>query len=90
MNRNTAATTWREVCGSDTVMASFPPTGRMLEEFARRIEAAERKRLAVELRETIALEGFGCACMPQVQCGVCKARSVLVRALTPTLKNLEA
>ena len=39
MNRDTAVTTWREVCGSDTMMA-MPPTGRLLEEFARRIEAA--------------------------------------------------
>ena len=45
MDRNTAVTTWREVCGNDTLMA-MPPTGRMLEEFARRIEAAERERCA--------------------------------------------
>ena len=47
MDRNTAVTTWRDVCGSDTVMASFPPTGRMLEDFAARIEAAERERAAL-------------------------------------------
>lgn len=49
MDRNTAVTTWRDVCGSDTVMASGIVTGRMLEEFATRIEAfavaAERERL---------------------------------------------
>lgn len=39
MNRNTAVTTWREVCGSDTVMAMGMVTGRMLEDFATRIEA---------------------------------------------------
>lgn len=46
MDRNTAVTTWRDVCGSDTVMAMGLATGRMLEEFARRIEAAERERMA--------------------------------------------
>ena len=45
MDRNTAVTTWREVCGSDMIMA-LPPTGRLLEEFARRIEAAEREACA--------------------------------------------
>jgi len=38
MNRNIAVTTWRDVCGSDTVMASGIVTGRMLEDFAARIE----------------------------------------------------
>ena len=46
MDRNTAVTTWRDVCGSDTVMAIGIVTGRLLEEFARRIEAAERERCA--------------------------------------------
>lgn len=46
MNRDTAVRTWREVCGSDTVMAMGVVTGRMLEEFATRIEAAERERCA--------------------------------------------
>jgi len=46
MNRDTAVRTWREVCGSDTVMAIGVVTGRMLEEFAARIEAAERERCA--------------------------------------------
>jgi len=46
MNRKTAVTTWRAVCGSDTVAAMGVVTGRMLEEFARRIEAAERERCA--------------------------------------------
>ena len=46
MNRTMAVETWREVCGSDMVMASLPPTGRMLEEFAARIEAAEREACA--------------------------------------------
>jgi hypothetical protein len=44
MDRDTAVKTWREVCGSDTVMAMGVVTGRMLEEFARRIEAEERER----------------------------------------------
>jgi len=43
MTRNEAVMTWRAVCGSDTVM-TMPPTGRMLEDFATRIEAAERGR----------------------------------------------
>jgi hypothetical protein len=47
MNRNEAVTTWRDVCGNDTVMASGIVTGRMLEDFAARIEAAERERCAV-------------------------------------------
>lgn len=42
MDRTTAVTTWREVCGNDAAMA-MPPTGRMLEEFARRIADAERE-----------------------------------------------
>lgn len=47
MDRNTAVTTWRDVCGSDTVMANGIVTGRMLEDFAQRIEAAERERAAL-------------------------------------------
>ena len=39
MNRNTAVMTWCDVCGSDTVMAQSMITGRMLEDFATRIEA---------------------------------------------------
>ena len=49
MNRNTAVMTWRDVCGSDAVMASMPPTGRMLEDFARNIEEAERASGAAEI-----------------------------------------
>lgn len=45
MNRTTAVEVWREVCGSDLIMA-MPPTGRLLEAFAARIEAAERERCA--------------------------------------------
>ncbi len=45
MNRDTAVRTWREVCGSDTVMALGVVTGRMLEDFANRIAVEERKRL---------------------------------------------
>ncbi len=44
MDRATAVATWRDVCGSDTVMASGIVTGRMLEDFATRIAEAERKR----------------------------------------------
>ena len=51
MNRTKAVTTWRDVCGSDTVMAMMPPTGRMLEDFARRIEAAERERLKADAKD---------------------------------------
>lgn len=46
MNRDIAMTTWRAVCKSDAIMG-LPPTGRLLEEFARRIEAAEREACAV-------------------------------------------
>lgn len=45
MDRNTAIQTWREVCGSDMVM-TLPPTGRLLEAFAAKIEAAEREACA--------------------------------------------
>lgn len=45
VNRTTAVETWREVCGSDMIMA-LPPTGRMLEAFAAKIEAAEREACA--------------------------------------------
>ena len=51
MDRTTAVTTWREVCGNDAAMA-MPPTGRMLEEFARRIADAERKACANQLTMT--------------------------------------
>ena len=50
MDRDAAVKTWREVCGSDTVMAMGVVTGRMLEEFARRIEAAERERLCAAIK----------------------------------------
>lgn len=63
MNRTTAVETWREVCGSDTVMAMMPPTGRMLEEFAERIAAAEReacaevcRKRALKMREKISFD----------------------------------
>lgn len=46
MDRNTAVATWREVCGSDQIMG-LPPTGRMLEQFAERIEAITRNACAI-------------------------------------------
>lgn len=46
MDRDTAVRTWRDVCGSDTMMAMGVVTGRMLEDFAARIEAAECERCA--------------------------------------------
>ena len=49
MTRNEAVMTWRAVCGSDTVM-TMPPTGRMLEDFATRIEAAERERICAAIK----------------------------------------
>lgn len=61
MDRKTAVTTWREVCGSDTVMA-MPPTGRMLEEFARRIEAVmlRAERPAIKpVAQVVALDPEG-------------------------------
>ena len=45
MDQDTAVTTWCAVCGNDTVWA-LPITRRLVEEFARRIEAAERERCA--------------------------------------------
>lgn len=36
MDRGTAITAWRKVCGSDSLMV-MPPAGRLLEEFAREI-----------------------------------------------------
>jgi hypothetical protein len=56
MDRNTAVTTWREVCGSDMIM-TLPPTGRLLEEFARRIEAAEREACAQECEKSCTHHG---------------------------------
>jgi hypothetical protein len=47
MDRSTAVMTWRDVCGSDAVMSIGLVTGSMLEEFARRIEEAERERCAI-------------------------------------------
>lgn len=61
MDRNTAVTTWRDVCVSDTVMA-MPPTGHMLEEFARRIEAMtlRAERPGIEpVAQVVALEPEG-------------------------------
>lgn len=46
MNRDTALRVWREVCGSDPVVAMGVVTERMLEDFAARIAAAERERCA--------------------------------------------
>ena len=46
MNRTKAVMTWRAICGSDTAMAMLPPTGRMLEAFASRIEADALKGAA--------------------------------------------
>ncbi len=54
MNRNAAVSTWREVCGSDTVMAIGVATGSMLEQFARRIESAERERWREHLKTVLA------------------------------------
>lgn len=69
MNRDTAVRTWREVCGSDTVMAMGVVTGRMLEQFATRIEAAERERCAAIAREVA--DG----------CTDCDAHDILARIL---------
>ena len=40
-----------------------------------------RAQVANELIAEITLEGFGCACEPNVQCCTCKERSVLAKAL---------
>ena len=50
MKRTTAVEAWREVCGSDLVMAMLP-TGRLLEAFAARIEANEREACAKACEE---------------------------------------
>lgn len=59
MNRDTAVSTWRDVCGSDTVMAMGVVTGRMLEEFATRVEAAERERCAMVCESLPAPSEYG-------------------------------
>ena len=46
MDRETAVRMWREACGKHAADANCPPTGMMLEQFARRVEAAERERCA--------------------------------------------
>jgi hypothetical protein len=45
MDRTTIIQAWREVCGSDLIMA-MPPTGRLLEKFASKVAAIERERCA--------------------------------------------
>ena len=50
----------------------------------------EVKTLLAELREAVALEGFGCACMPITRCGTCNARDVLSKVIGPILKRWEA
>lgn len=57
MDRDTAVRTWRDVCGNDTVMAMGVVTWRMLEEFAARIEAAERERWQARVEQAFR-EGY--------------------------------
>ena len=45
MDRTTIIQAWREVCGSDLIMA-MPPTGRLLEKFVSKVAAIERERCA--------------------------------------------
>ena len=51
---------------------------------------AERKAFADELAAEMTLDGFGCACEPRKQCGTCRARDVLAKALSPMLRRLRA
>ena len=61
MDRNTAVTTWRDVCGSDMVMASGIVTGRMLEDFAKRIAAIEAEKWrAIAHRVAADANRYGC------------------------------
>lgn len=46
MDREAAVQMWREACGEYADDADLPPTGMMLEQFARAVEAAEREKLA--------------------------------------------
>lgn len=46
--------------------------------------------LLAELREAVALEGFGCACTPTGLCGTCRSRDVLSKVIGPILKRWEA
>jgi hypothetical protein len=52
MNRTIAVEMWREVCGSDLVM-TLPPTGRLLEAFAAKIEAMTREACAQVCEDAI-------------------------------------
>jgi hypothetical protein len=50
----------------------------------------ERERITTELSVALALEDFGCACEPTYQCGTCKARDILDKALGPLLRELRS
>lgn len=52
--------------------------------------SAERERITTKLSVASALEGFGCACEPTYQCGTCKARDILDKALGPLLRELRS
>jgi hypothetical protein len=52
--------------------------------------AAERGRMASELRAAADLDGFGCACAPRNNCNTCNARAVLGKVLLPMAKALDA
>ena len=52
--------------------------------------SAERERITTKLSVALALEDFGCACEPTYQCGTCKARDILDKALGPLLRELRS
>lgn len=43
-----------------------------------------------DLRKATDLDGFGCACEPNAQCGVCAARSVMFKLVTPLVNRYAA
>ena len=65
-------------------------TADQMREYARQVLDAERKAFADELAAEMTLDGFGCACEPSKQCGTCRARDVLTKALSPMLRRLRA
>lgn len=57
--------------------------------FGQQCRDEARAQVANELLAEIALEGFGCACEPNVQCSTCRARIMLTKALGPFIRALK-
>ena len=79
--------TFDEFRADFTNRLGHPPTER---DAWNEAQAAERKAFADELAAEMTLDGFGCACEPRKQCGTCRARDVLTKALSPMLRRLRA